>query len=335
MASKFNKYIKGILCLLALLSVNSDSKAVALDKKASSALSHYIMAVMHEDLGELDKAIEEYQKALKVESENSVIHLNLAVSYLKKDNYSEAAKELKLVIKLDPEAVEPHAILALLYSAQNQKDLSTEEYELALKNASKLQPNNIDIYRTLGVVYLQQKKFDSAEKIYRTIIEISPKDAEAHFYLGSACNELGKKELAVEELKKAVEFKPAYPEALNYLGYLYVEDNKNLGQAELMIKKALEMDSNNGAYIDSLGWLYFKKGKFKEALNELEKANALLKDPVIRDHLGDVYLKTGQPEKAKAIWQESLKLKSDQSNVKEKLENLDKQCNTQTPKLKN
>ena len=116
---------------------------------------------------------------------------------------------------------------------------------------------------------------------------------------------------------------------------MYVEENKNLDQAEAMIKKALEMDSSNGAYIDSLGWLYFKKGKFKEALKELEKANVLLADPVIRDHLGDVYLKTGEKEKARAIWQESLKLDPNQSKVKEKLENLNKGCNTQTPRLKN
>jgi Flp pilus assembly protein TadD len=109
---------------------------------------------------------------------------------------------------------------------------------------------------------------------------------------------------------------------LNYLGYLYVEENRNLETAETMIRKALELDSDNGAYIDSLGWLYFKRGKIKEALKELEKASALLADPVIYEHLGDAYFKTKELEKARANWQESLKLDPHQDKVKKKIEGL-------------
>jgi len=86
-----------------------------------------------------------------------------------------------------------------------------------------------------------------------------------------------------------------------------------------MIRKALGLDPNNGAYIDSLGWLYFKKGKIKEAIPELEKAVGLLEDPVIYDHLGDAYFKIGDIQKAKENWQKSLKLDPDQETVKRKL----------------
>jgi tetratricopeptide (TPR) repeat protein len=89
-----------------------------------------------------------------------------------------------------------------------------------------------------------------------------------------------------------------------------------------MIKKALEIEPNNGAYLDSLGWLYFKKGQTEEAIKELEKASALLKDPVIFDHLGDAYFKIGDIENAKNNWQESLSLEPAQDKVKEKLEKI-------------
>jgi len=301
-----------------------NTKAACLDEETSSALSHYIMGVMHEDLGDVDGAIQEYQKALKADQQTSVIHLNLASSFIKKNEIPRAIEELKAAIRLDPEAIEPHAILALLYSSQNKLDLATGEYEIALKNASKLQPKNIDIYKGLGRVYLQQKKFKDAENVYRLIIDLSADDAQAHFYLGSIYNELKKNDLAEKEIKRALELKPDYPEALNFLGYAYVEENRDLEQAEAMIRKALEQEPSNGAYIDSLGWLYFKKGNINEAMKELEKASKLLEDPVIYDHLGETYFKIGDAANAKLNWEKSLKLNPKQDKVKEKIEKLNK-----------
>jgi len=210
--------------------------------------------------------------------------------------------------------------LAILYSSQDKLNLASSEYELALKNASKLEPKNVEIYKGLGAIYLQQKRLKEAEGAYRLITELTPKDPEAHFYLGSIYNELKNNSLAERELKRAIELKPDYHEALNFLGYMYVEGNKFFPQAEQMIKKALELDPNNGAYIDSLGWLYFKRGKFKEACVELERASGLIDDPVIFDHLGDAYMKLNDPQKARISWEKSLKLDPNQEKVKDKLE---------------
>jgi len=309
-------------CLIVSLPININAKAYALDRKTSFVLSHYIMAVMHDRLGDTVEAIQEYKQALKADYKNSVIHSSLALAYIKQNEFEKAVEELKCAIKFDPETVEPHAILALLYSSQNKLDLAAVEYEIALKNASYLQPKNIDIYRSLGEIYLQQKKLKEAENTYRLILDLSPNDAEAHFYLANIYDSLKNREAAQKELKKTLELKPDYSEALNYLGYLYVEENKDLEQAEIMIKKALEIEPDNGAYVDSLGWLYFKQGKVEEAIKELEQASSLLKDPVIYDHLGDAYFKIGDVKNAKNIWQESLKLEPGQDKVKEKLEKL-------------
>lgn len=308
-----------VLFCLACLSI-IQQPVLALDRKTSFALSHYIMAGMHNRLGNIDRAIEEYQKALKADPKSILIHLNLAASFIKKNDTSKAIEELKIATRLDPQAVEPHAILALLYSSLDQPDLATEEYEMALKNASRLQPKNIDIYKSLGLVYLRQKKYAAAENTYRLILDLAPEDSQAHFYLANVYDNINKRTLAVEHLKKAITLKPDYGEALNYLGYLYVEEKKNLNEAETMIRKALQIEPDNGAYVDSLGWLYFQQGRFKEALTELERASTLLDDPVIYDHLGDVYFKLNDLTKAKDSWKKSLKLDFTQEKVKEKLE---------------
>jgi len=315
-----------ILCFLAFLLIVV-SKGYALEKKASATLSHYIMAVIYDDLGQAEKAIQEYKEALRTDYENAVIHLNLSVSYIKSNQLDKASEELNIAIKLDTEAVEPHAILALLYSLQNKTEESNQEYELALKNASKINPKNIEIYRNLGELYLQQNKLKAAEGMYKIVLDFSADDAGAHYYLANIYESLGDKKKAEEELKKCIKIKPDYHEALNYLGYFYVERNYNIAQAEKLIKKALELSPENGAYIDSLGWLYFKKGNFTQAKKLLIQAIDLVKDPVIYDHLGDLYFKLGEADKAKIYWQDSLKLDSQQLKVKEKIENLDKTKN--------
>ncbi len=278
------------------------------------------MAGVYEGLGDIDKAIQEYKKALKADYQSSEIHLSLASTYIKKNDIPKAIEELNLAVNFNPEAVEPHAILALLYSVKNEPGPAQKEYELALKNASKLDPKNIEIYKSLGEVYIQQKKFKEAENTYKLILGLVPADSESHFYLANIYDEGKNRDAAIKELKKAIELKPDYHEALNYLGYIYAEEGKNLDEALGMIRKALEFQPDNGAYVDSLGWVYFKKGKLKEAIKELERASALLEDPVIHDHLGDAYFKLGDKEKAKSSWQNALKLDPNLKNVKEKLD---------------
>jgi len=75
-----------------------------------------------------------------------------------------------------------------------------------------------------------------------------------------------------------------------------------------MIKKAVELDPNNGAYLDSLGWFYFRQGKLQEAQDHLQRAiDRMASDPTVHDHLGDVYFKLGKTREAIAQWQASLK----------------------------
>ena len=294
-------------------------EALGADKEYVQSLSRYIMGVYCEDLGDIDRAIREYQQAIKGDPASSLLHLSLASAFIKKNDAASAISQLNEAAGLAPEAVEPHAVLALVYASQNKQELAGQEYELALKNASKLEPGNIEIYKSLGLIYLQCKKLKEAESIFKLITGMAPADAEAHFYLASVYYETKDYGPAEKELKAALKLKPDYHEALNFLGYFYLEQDRNIDKAGSMIRKALSFDPENGAYIDSLGWFYFKKGKFKDALGQLEKAASLLSDPEIYDHLGDVYLKLGNRGDARLNWEKSLKLEADQEKVKQKL----------------
>jgi len=314
-----SKYLISAICLCLGLALLVCPVKASETKEDARGLSHYIVGVYYDDLGDLDKAIQEYQQALAANPNSALLHLSLASIFIKKDQTALAIEQLKQSVGIDPEAVEPHVILALVYAGQNKADLAAQEYTLALKNAAKLQPKNLEIYKSLGVVYLQQSKLKEAEGIFKLIVDMAPADPQAHFYLGSIYFDLKDNSSVEKELNTALKLKPDYHEALNFLGYFYLEQDKNINRAGQMIRQALVFEPDNGAYLDSLGWFYFKKGKFKEALRELEKAAALLSDPTIYDHLGDTYLKLGDRNNAKLNWEKSLKLDSTQDKVKAKL----------------
>ena len=314
------KYRNRVICLCLTLALSIlPAQALAGHKEDTKSLSHYMVGVYCESLGDLEGAVREYQKALVTDPQSSLLHSNLGLVFIQKNNPVLAIKELKQSVVLAPDAVEAHALLALVYAAQDKADLAAGEYLLALENASQSEPENIDIYKGLGAVYLQQKKIKQAEDIFKRILNMSPVDPQAHFYLGNIYYDLKDYPSAEKELKSAVKLKPDYHEALNFLGYFYLEQNKNIDQAGLMIKQALVFEPENAAYLDSLGWFYYKKGKPKEALSYLERAASFLTDPVIYDHLGDVFLKLSNADSAKLNWEKSLKLDSQSTKVKAKL----------------
>jgi Tfp pilus assembly protein PilF len=283
------------------------------------------MGGYYEKLGEIDKAIEEYKRALNSDRHNALLHLDLASAYLKKNDLAKAVDELTQASTDDPDSVEPHAVLALLYFSQGKTAEAGREYEKALEMASRLDPKNVAIYKNLAALYVERNDFALAERTYKLIIELSPADHEAYFFLANVYDDEHKGDEAVKYLRKAIELKPDYHPALNYLGYLYVDGNTNMGEAGRLINKALELDPGNGAYIDSHGWLLYRLGKYKEAVVDLEKATRIVQDPVIYDHLGDVYLKLKDLLKARENWEKSLKLDPKQLPVQAKLESVKKQ----------
>ena len=108
---------------------------------------------------------------------------------------------------------------------------------------------------------------------------------------------------AEKAFRKALELQKDDPAVMNYLGYMFADRGIHLDEAESLIQKAVQSDPTNGAYLDSLGWVLFRKGKSSEAREWLEKAVALpdgVDDPAVWDHLGDVQIKLDQPAKAKA-----------------------------------
>src|SRR5207248_8579664 len=117
-------------------------------------------------------------------------------------------------------------------------------------------------------------------------------NAKFYFHYGATAEQAGLYEKAADLFRKSIAIDPANSaDACNYLGYMWAEQGVHLDEAREMINRALQMEPNNGAYLDSLGWVEFRQGKFEQALADLVRAtqNISRDDPVLFDHLGDTY----------------------------------------------
>ena len=148
-------------------------------------------------------------------------------------------------------------------------------------------------------------------------------NAKFYFNYGATAEQAGLFEKAADLLRKSIALDPANAaEAYNYLGYMWADHNMYLDQAEDMIKHALQIEPDNGSYLDSLGWVEFRKGRFDQALADLLRAakNIDHEDAVVFEHIGDVYLKLNRVPQALEAWQKALVLDPKNKKLAEKIE---------------
>jgi tetratricopeptide (TPR) repeat protein len=160
-------------------------------------------------------------------------------------------------------------------------------------------------------------------------------NAKFYFNYGAAAEQAGLYEKAADLLRKSIALDPANSaEACNYLGYMWADHNMNLDEAETMIRRALESEPNNASYLDSLGWVEFRKAKFDQALTDLLRAakTAERDDPAVFEHIGDTYLKLNRMPEALEAWQKALTLDPKNKNLAEKVEGTKKRISKDLPK---
>ena len=124
---------------------------------------------------------------------------------------------------------------------------------------------------------------------------------------GAREEESGRAERAEVLLRRAIHFDSGNHAALNYLAYMLAERNTKLDEALTLVRQAVHLDAGNGAYLDSLGWALYRLGRFDEAERQLlMAAQSIDQEPVVREHLGDVYWAQGRSDEAVRAWQEAM-----------------------------
>ncbi len=179
-------------------------------------------------------------------------------------------------------------------------------------------------WAAIAEVWLAADRAEEGERAARAWVAEEPDSANANFVLGSYLDRLGRFEEAELALERTIALDPAHANALNYLGYSLADRDRELERALGLIRRALELDRHNGAYLDSLGWVYYRMGRYAEAVVPLEQAaRELPVDPTVLDHLGDVYRKLDRVDLAVATWRRALRAKpEDPEPIRAKIEQL-------------
>lgn len=269
------------------------------------------VSLMYGELKEYPKAIERLQKILTVRPAELKVRDYLGYLFEENKEPEKAIEAYAFNLKLDPTYFEGHLHLGvLLYRLKRSPESITH-----LREASKLNPKQPESHIVLGLAYLQSDQFEMASQAFEEGIQFNPKNADLYFNLGTAYDKLNRFDDVVRAMEMALKLDPHHADALNYLGYSYADRGINAEEALALTKQAVSLKPDNGYYVDSLGWAFYKMGRLDEALTEIKRAVALVgDDPVIFEHLGEIYLKQNLQHDAREAWLHSLEL--DPSNAK-------------------
>lgn len=297
------------------------------------------------------KAIELYQK-LTAKIPNALpVHEKLFRLFLKAGRKEEATSHLEAIRREQPTNPAIYYFLGNLASEEKHYDQAIEHFATAIR----LNPGFEPVYYDLAGVYIiRQQPQDAldllteartrfkarfqleyyaalahaAKKDYQEAIkcyiaaEVFAKAAEPerlsyvfYFQYGAACERAGDFADAEKHFRRSLELNGKFPEALNYLGYMWAERGEKLDEAYKLISEAVALEPNNGAFLDSMAWVLFQQKKPAEAIVWMEKSVAHTEEPdsTLFDHLGDILAALNRHEEARKAWQRSLELKPDET----------------------
>lgn len=294
------------------------------DSPSARSVARYIMGVRHDLLGEQEFAVREYERSVKEDAGVFATRLKLGMSYARLRDYPAAVRELTAAAALDPQDLQAHYFLALIYTSLRDAAKAVGEYEIILKKLAADDPRNAELLVYLAQLYQSQGQTEKALAQYEKVVALDPTNTGAMAIVASYYLDRNRRPEAIDLFKRCIAQDPLDEGCLNSLSYTYAEDGVNLDEAIVLVRRALEIRPDNYAYIDTLGWVYYQKGMYFEALKELSRAIELDKDPVIFDHLGDASLKMKNAEAARSYWKQSLELDPDQLTVRAKLHDLEK-----------
>ena len=262
--------------------------------------------------GGLDMGIVFLQFSLYLKPDFPLAHVALAEAYETAKKYEAEIAAFDRIPESSPLWINVQIQKAFALNSLEK----VEEAKTLLEDIIAENPEDIRPLDALGNILRAHERYDEALKRYTRAVELVDKPTKqnwALFYSRGVCNERLKNWPAAEaDFNQALELNPEESLILNYLGYSWVDQGLNLKQAMAYIRKAVKLKPDDGYYVDSLGWAYYRLGNMPAAVEHLERAVELRPDdPVINDHLGDAYWRVGRKLEAKYQWEQALSLDPD------------------------
>ena len=252
-------------------------------------------------------AVETFRKMVELGGEESSRgYQEIIDSYREQKQWADATRVAQEAVNKLPNDKTLKLALAQQLADTGKADEGIRMVQGLMKNS----PDDRDTLIGLSQIYARLRRWKDAEDTLVKADKYSSKPEEKEyiqFLQGSMYERQKKYDQAEQSFRQVLQIDPNNSMTLNYLGYMMADHNTHLEEALSLIKKAISLDPQNGAYIDSLGWAYFKLGKYDESEEALRKAaDKTPNDATIQDHLGELYSKTGRLKLAATHWERAL-----------------------------
>ncbi|HWX91087.1 MAG TPA: tetratricopeptide repeat protein [Terriglobales bacterium] len=265
------------------------------------------LGTVYRDQEKYPEAVDVFRKMIALGDDNAVRGYQQVIdTYREAKQWSQATAVAKEAVQKLPNDRGLHMVYAAQLADAGQPDKALADVRTLLKGT----PEDREVFITLAQMNTRLKRWDDAQAALDKADQLStkPDDKEYVYFLrGSSLERQKKFDQAEEMFRKVLATDAQNAMTLNYLGYMLADRGVKLEEALTLIKKAVDLDPSNGAYLDSLGWAYFRLGKYEQSEEELLKASQRIgTDPTVHDHLGDLYQKTGRLKLAAVHWERAV-----------------------------
>ncbi len=283
------------------------------------------VGILHFQRGEYQQALEKFQLVRLKEPENNSVSFYIARIYEEMGMYREAVQEWeKIALSSPPQDM---AEIFVRIAGINEKLGKLDEAENSMDKAIQAKKDDPELHYMQGVIRGKRNKHKDAAESLEKAIKLDPGKPEYYFYLGATYEKTKEYDKSIKAMKRTLELDSKHADALNYIGYLYADQNIKLGEAMDYVQKALALEPDNGFFLDSLAWVYYRQGKLDKALQAILNAISKTKDKdsTLYGHLGDIHAAMKNWDKAFEAYEVSFGLKQD-SDIQKKMDGAKKQA---------
>jgi tetratricopeptide (TPR) repeat protein len=277
------------------------------------------------ELKQYDQAANRLEEVLAMAPDSDKIRFYLGAVYEELKEHKRAREHFAKVASSS--SYYPDAVIHSAHSLQQAGNLS--EAEDLLKSAIEKRQEVVQFYAFYASLLDARKDYKTGVDVLSKAVKQFPKNVQLRFFLGSMHDRLGNRKETVTQMRKAIEVDPNHVQSLNYLAYTFAEMGRHLDEALIMAKKANELQPNDPYILDTLGWVHFKKGDVKQAIQLLEAAYSInSKESIIAEHLGDAYYRFQLIEKARELYKKAVSHEQDDSKIqriREKIASIENQ----------
>jgi tetratricopeptide (TPR) repeat protein len=254
-----------------------------------------------------DQAVAAFQRMIDMGGETALRGYQGQVdAWRNAKQYDKAIEVSRKAVDADPKNRDLKLMLAGELADQGKADEGLAMVKGLLKNTA----DDRTIWLGLAQIHIRLRRWKDAEDAFNKAEQLTTKKEDRTYLLflrGELAERQKHYEPAEQFFRQALDLDPSNAMTLNYYGYMLADKGTRLPEALKLIRKAVELEPMNGAYLDSLGWCYFKMGEYELAEDNLRQAvDRDQTDPTVHDHLGDLYEKTGRVRLAAAQWELSL-----------------------------